>query len=497
MEELNQFVLINLAVTGVLVLAVAFLCLRLARLTSGGGQQSIKDAFRLEADRIERVFKDEARIMRDEAQTRGQALRGEVHTTIQGFGETIQARVETLGKDNEARLDKFGQSQEQRSKDLNQLVSERLTEIKAELQKQADTQKGALKEMSLDISQKVAALTESNEKKQEALRIAVEGRLDTLRNENTKKLEEMRQTVDEKLQGTLDKRLGESFKVVSDRLEQVHKGLGEMQNLATGVGDLKRALTNVKLRGGWAEVQLGALLEQMLTPDQYKKNAKIKANSQELVEFAVRLPGQDEAGTEILLPIDAKFPHEDFERLMEAMEKADTLAVEQAGKQIETRIKVEAKRICDKYVDPPVTTDFAILFLPTEGLFAEIIRRPGLVVELQQKYRVMVTGPTTLGALLNSLQMGFRTLAIQKRSSEVWQVLGEAKAEFMKYGDVWDRVKKQLHTVTNTVDEAGRRTRAVERKLRNVEALQVSNDDPALIVLDDETELALTGPDSD
>jgi DNA recombination protein RmuC len=508
MEELNPLALIDLAATGILALAVAFLGWRIVRLTSGNKENAVKDAFRLEADRIERVFKDETRIMRGEAESRGQALRQEVATTIQGFGDSIHNRVKALGTESEERFTRFGQSQEQRSKDLNELVSNHLTAIKQELEKQlstfrtdnanaAEAQKTALKEMSADISQKVGTLTESNEKKQEALRVTVEGRLDKLRNENTQKLEEMRQTVDEKLQGTLDKRLGESFKVVSDRLEQVHKGLGEMQTLATGVGDLKRALTNVKLRGGWAEVQLGALLEQMLTPDQYGKNVKIKPNSLEIVEFAIRLPGQNDNGSDVLLPIDAKFPHEDFERLMEAMEKADASAVELAGKQIEARIKTEAKRICDKYVDPPTTTDFAILFLPTEGLFAEVIRRPGLVIELQQKHRVMVTGPTTLGALLNSLQMGFRTLAIQKRSSEVWQVLGEAKAEFTKYGDVWDKVKRQLHTVSNTVDEAGRRTRAVQRKLRDVEALEISGDKPDLITLDDEPELSETEPASD
>jgi DNA recombination protein RmuC len=335
------------------------------------------------------------------------------------------------------------------------------------------------------MAQKLAELTAANEQRQEALRLLVEQRLDKLREENTGKLEEMRKTVDEKLQGTLEKRLGESFKMVSERLEKVHQGLGEMQNLATGVGDLKRALMNVKVRGGWAEVQLGALLEQMLTPEQYVKNARIKPQSQEVVEFAINLPGQDDGGKEVLLPIDAKFPHEDFDRLNEAMEQADAEAVEAAGRQLERSIRTEAKRISDKYIDPPVTTDFAILFLPTEGLFAEVIRRPGLANEIQQKYRVMLTGPTTLGALLNSLQMGFRTLAIQKRSGEVWQVLGEAKAEFMKYGDVWDKVKKQLGTVTNTVDEAGRRTRVIARKLRDVETLEPPRTQPTLIDFDD------------
>jgi DNA recombination protein RmuC len=279
----------------------------------------------------------------------------------------------------------------------------------------------------------------------------------------------MRQTVDEKLQGTLEKRLGESFAVVSERLEKVHQGLGEMQSLATGVGDLKRVLTNVKMRGGWGEVQLGALLEQMLTPEQYRRNVRISGG---FVEYAVCMPGRDDDGGDVLLPIDSKFPHEDYDRLVDAHERGDRGAFDVAGDALEQRIRREAKTICEKYVAPPATTDFAIMFLPTEGLYAEVVRRPGLADVLQRQYRVMVTGPMTLGAFLNSLQMGFRTLAIQKRSSEVWKVLGEAKAEFGKYGGVLDKLKKQLETATKTVDEVGVRTRAVTRTLRSVESLE-------------------------
>jgi DNA recombination protein RmuC len=291
-------------------------------------------------------------------------------------------------------------------------------------------------------------------------------RLDKLRVENEAKLEAMRATVEEKLQGTLEKRLGESFSLVSERLEMVHKGLGEMQSLAIGVGDLKRVMSNVKDRGGWAEVQLGAMLEQMLARDQYVTNAKVELGATEMVEYAVRMPGQ---GEDVLLPIDAKFPKETYERLMMAWEAGDGDALRIATDELAGVIEGEAKRISTKYIRPPVTTDFAVMYVPTEGLFAEAMRAPGLAHRIQSRYRVTIAGPSTLHALLNSLQMGFRTLAIQKRSSEVWRVLGEAKAEFQKYAEVWDKLDKQLQTAQKTIQEAGVRTRAVERKLRQVE----------------------------
>lgn len=274
-------------------------------------------------------------------------------------------------------------------------------------------------------------------------------------------LEKVRSTVDEKLQKTLENKIGVSFAQVSERLEKVHQGLGEMHNLVMGVGDLKRVLTNVKTRGVWGEVQLGALLEQMLSPDQYIKNAKIKANTAEVVEYAVVLPDG-------LIPIDAKFPYEDYERLVAASEKGDAVAVEQAGNDLEKRIKSEAKRIEEHYIEVPKTTDFAIMFLPTEGLYAEVMRRPSLASNVQKTYKITITGPSTLGAFLTSLQMGFRTLAIQKRSGEVWQALGEAKTEFVKYADWVDKVKKNIDAAGKTLDEAGTRTRAIERRLRDV-----------------------------
>jgi DNA recombination protein RmuC len=285
-------------------------------------------------------------------------------------------------------------------------------------------------------------------------------------------LDEMRNTVNEKLQSTLEQRLSASFAQVTTRLEQVHKGLGEMQALAHGVGDLKRVLTNVKTRGTWGEVQLGALLAQVLSPEQYAENVATKPGSGERVEFAIRLPGaQDDGGACVWLPVDAKFPKEDYERLVDAAERIDADGVELAGRDLETRVKGCARDIRDKYVHPPATTDFAILFLPTEGLYAEVLRRPGLAELLQRDFRVNVAGPTTLGAMLNSLQMGFRTLAIQKRSGEVWTVLGAVKTEFGKFGEVLQVVKKKLDQASDTIDKASTRTRAIERKLHGVQTL--------------------------
>ena len=314
-------------------------------------------------------------------------------------------------------------------------------------------------------------LTDSNAKRQEELRKTLELRLEGLQKENAEKLEQMRQTVDEKLQGTLEKRLGESFKLVQGQLEAVQRGLGEMQALATGVGDLKKVLTNVKTRGTWGEVQLGALLEQMLSPDQYAANVAPKPGSGERVEYVVKFPGHGQGEGEVMLPIDAKFPTEDYQRLVEASEKGDAAGVEAAGKALETRIKGCAKEIRDKYIHPPQTTDFGLLFLPTEGLYAEVVRRPGFADSLQHEYRVTVAGPSTLAAFLNALQMGFRTLAIQQRSSEVWQVLGAVKTEFGKFGDMIQKVEKKLEEATNTLGNVGQRSRAIERKLRGVQEL--------------------------
>ena len=299
----------------------------------------------------------------------------------------------------------------------------------------------------------------------------LEEKIRELQSDNAKKLEEMRQTVDEKLHATLEQRLGESFKQVSERLEKVHQGLGEMHQLAMGVGDLKRVLTNVKTRGTWGEVQLEMLLEQLMTPEQYAKNVETVPGSGAVVEFAIKLPGKGEDTHPVWLPVDAKFPKEQYERLMEASECADADGVAVAGKELERAIRLQAKTIADKYLAPPHTTDFALLFLPTEGLYAEVMRRPGLSDELQRTHRISIAGPSTLSALLNSLQMGFRTLALEKRSSEVWQILGAVKTEFAKFGTVLDATKKVLERAARNIDDAQTRTRQMSRKLKKVEAL--------------------------
>ena len=336
-------------------------------------------------------------------------------------------------------------------------------------------QLGTLQGQQLEaFAAQLARLTQSNEQRFEQLRQSVEARLGAMQNDNANKLEEMRKTVDEKLHATLEQRLGDSFKLVSERLELVHKGLGEMQTLAAGVGDLKKVLTNVKTRGTWGEVQLEALLDQLLTAEQYEKNVITRPGSNERVEFAIRLPGGEMGGNDkqpVWLPIDAKFPMEDYQRLIEAQERAEPVAVELAAKALEQRLRLEAKTIREKYVEPPATTDFAILYLPTEGLYAEALRRSGLADSLQRDYRISIAGPTTLAALLNSLQMGFRTLAIEKRSSEVWGVLGAIKTEFGKFGEALDATRKKLEQATKSIESAGVRTRQIERKLKGVEAL--------------------------
>ena len=324
-------------------------------------------------------------------------------------------------------------------------------------------------------SKQLMALARLNEEKLETMRKTLETQLRSLQEDNTQKLEQMRATVDEKLQSTLDKRLGESFKQVSERLEQVYRGLGEMRTLASGVGDLKKVLTNVKTRGTWGEIRLSHILEQILTPDQYGVNVATKKNSNERVEFAIKLPGQAADKEKIVwLPIDSKFPQEDYQRLMDAEEAADIELAEKHIKNLEIRVKAEAKHIKEKYLEPPHTTDFGIMFLPVEGLYAEVLRRPGLCDTLQREHRIVVTGPTTLAALLNSLQMGFRTLAIEKHSSEVWQLLGVVKTEFGKFGDVLAKTKKKLREAGETIDKAEVRTRAIARKLREVQEVPLT-----------------------
>ncbi len=336
------------------------------------------------------------------------------------------------------------------------------------------------KTLSDALTSQLLSLSESNARRMSEIRSTLEAQLAQLQQTNAAKLDEMRATVDEKLQTTLHARLGESFKQVADRLEQVHKGLGEMQTLAAGVGDLKHLLTNVKTRGIFGEAQLAALLEQVFVADQYCAQIATRPGSKNVVDFAIKLPGKSDDGQPLWLPIDAKFPNEDYERLLDAQGRADVAAAEAAGKALELRIRLEAKSISDKYVEPPYTTDFAILFLPTEGLYAEVLRRPGLMQALQREHRITLAGPTTLLAMLSSLQMGFRTLALEKRSSEVWQVLGAVKTEFGKFGDVLAKVKAQTETVLKTIDSAEIRSRAMDRVLKKVETLPESQAQPQI-----------------
>jgi DNA recombination protein RmuC len=380
------------------------------------------------SDRAGREMRDELRMSREEARSAGRELREEVSGSLKSTNEVLARTLEGMGKLQQAQLEGM-------TKQLREL---------------AESNHGALDRIRLTFDARVKELQEGNEKK----------------------LDEMRRTVDEKLHDTLEKRLGESFKLVSDRLEAVHKGLGEMQHLATGVGDLKRVLTNVKVRGTWAEVQLGAILEQILTPDQFERNVRVKPDSSESVEYAVRLPGpKDDPGACVWLPIDSKFPQEDYLRLQEAGEKADPVAVQAATDSLARTVRAAAKDIHDKYISPPNTTDFAIMFLATEGLYAEVLRQPAFVEDLQHRYRVVVAGPTTLAAILSSLRMGFQTLAIEQRAVEVWRVLGAVKTEFGKFGEVLDKVKHQLDMASRTIDKTGVRSRAMLKKLRDVEQL--------------------------
>jgi len=344
--------------------------------------------------------------------------------------------------------------------------------LREEMGRNREESQGVARGNREEINQQLLSLTQTNEQRLERMRETIESRLRLLQEENGSKLDQMREVVDEKLQSTLEKRLGESFKMVSERLEQVHQGLGEMQSLASNVGDLKKVLTNVKTRGTWGEVQLESLLQQVLTPEQYAKNIPTKKGSEDRVEFAIRLPGRDDGnGGQVWLPVDAKFPQEDYQRLVEAFDQGNTLLADEASKRLENSIKLEAKNIRDKYLDPPYTTDFGLMFLPTEGLYAEVARRPGLMDILQRDYRIIVSGPNTFAALLNSLQMGFKTLAIEKRSSEVWGLLGVVKNEFGKFGALLEKTQKKIQEAGNTIEDAVKKTRTIERKLKNVESM--------------------------
>ena len=359
---------------------------------------------------------------------------------------------------------------------LNQTRDDILNNLGTKINENGNTQYQMLTNLTQINEQKLDNTRKSTEEKLEKIRETVEGRLLYMQKDNAEKLEKMRVTVDEKLQGTLEQRLGESFKIVNDRLESVYKGLGEMQNLAQGVGDLKKIFTNVKARGTWGEIELGNILEEYMTPDQYIKSAKTKPNATEFVEFAIKLPGKGD-GESVLLPVDSKFPVEDYKRLVDSEELGDIDAITDARKSLENSIKLFAKDIHDKYIETPYTTDFGIMFLPTESLYCEVLKNTALIETLSQKYRVVVSGPTTFVALLNSLQMGFRTLAIEKRSSEVWSLLGTVKSEFEKFGDLLDKTNKKLQEIGNTMAKASTKTRVIQRKLKDVVALPVADED--------------------
>jgi len=444
------------------ILAALVLLLQLAALLRGRGDPGLGmklDALKDDSARVERTLREEQRAGREELQQGFDRFRGHLGEQLSGMSQQQAERIDGFGQ-------RLALLTERTDSGL-QALAQRLTEDARKSREEATL---ALNHFGEQQQQRLAALGAEHEKRMGEVRATLEAKLGAIQQDNAVKLEQMRATVDEKLHATLETRLGESFKLVSERLEAVQRGLGEMQGLATGVGDLKRVLTNVKTRGILGEVQLGSLLEQMLTAEQYESNVATVPGSSERVEFAIRMPGQGE-GEHILLPIDAKFPMEDYQRLLEAQENADIEAATIAGRALEMRVREEAKRIKGKYIALPHTTDFAVLFLPTEGLFAEVIRRPGLFELLQREHRVTVAGPTTLSALLNSLQMGFRTLAIAKRSSEVWALLGAVKNEFGKFGVVLEKTRKQLDAARNSIDSAGQRTRAIERKLRGVETL--------------------------
>ncbi|NHZ32418.1 DNA recombination protein RmuC [Massilia rubra] len=428
---MNQTEFLILAALAVVIIILQALMLLRARGNGDAGAQSDK----LQLERLERE-------LRLELQAGAQGTRQDIGASLaQYHGATVQ------------QLDSMRQQIHLAS------VSGR-EEQSATLKRFADT-----------MHQTLSALTESNAQRMLEVRSTLEAKIRDLQNDNGARLEEMRKTVDEKLHATLETRLSESFRQVSERLERVHQGLGEMQQLAIGVGDLKRVLTNVKTRGTWGEVQLEMLLEQVLTVDQYAKNVETIPGTGARVEFAIKLPGHVDGGVPVWMPIDAKFPKEQYERLLDAADRADADGVALAGRELERAVRLEAKTICDKYVSPPLTTDFAILFLPTEGLYAEVMRRPGLADDLQRTLRVSIAGPSTLSAILNSLQMGFRTLALEKRSSEVWQVLGAVKTEFTKFGDVLTQTRLTLEKAAKNIESAEVRSRQMSRKLKSVEAL--------------------------
>lgn len=447
------------------------LALQQAQRSDGFGVQLQAAAARTEArlEELRAALTEDARKAREEAalaQQRGADLLG-------ARLQEMRVQLEAFGQQQETRILAFGQQ-------LSALQERLVADARCGRQEAGEAQQ----RFADALHQRLLDLATRNEQGLAAMRETLEKQLAALQADNGARLEQMRATVDEKLQHTLNQRLDSSFKLVSERLEQVQRGLGEMQQLATGVGDLKRVLTSVKNRGSWGEVQLDNILEQTLTAEQYARGVRLRAHSAETVDFAVRLPGRGAQDAPVWLPMDSKFPHVDYERLVDAQEQGDVETVRAAGAQLERAIRIQAKSIGEKYILPPHTTDFAVMFLPMEGLYAEVVRRPGLCDLLQREHRVVVAGPTTVTALLNSLQMGFRTLAIEQRSSEVWGLLGAVKSEFGKFAGILEKAEKQIHTVGKSLGDAGRKTRTIERRLRGVETL-AAPDAQALLGIDE------------
>jgi len=488
---LGAIVLLQLAV----LIALVLVWRRSGPAELGSLAQHVQTQTQLQ-ERMERAFREELARGREEAQRSADRLREQLDAALKNLGDsldkrlhltqarldeqlattrqTVEQRLTAIQTDSGQRLDQIRQQSEAGVKGARQEVETALKQFDESLARHLSQLIDSQRAQTGQLLTQLKELVELYDRRLSEVRQTVEQKLTSLQEDNQRSLEQIRLTVDEKLQGTLEKRLGDSFKLVSERLEQVHKGLGEMQSLASGVGDLKRMLTNVRVRGTWGEVQLERMLEQIFAPSEYDKNVATKGGT-ERVEFALRLPGRGDDGQEFVwLPIDAKFPLEAYQRLQEAQEQGDVAAVDEAARQLEQRLIACAADIRNKYVAPPQTTDFAILFLPTEGLYAEALRRSGLQERLQRDYGVVIAGPTTLYAILVSFQVGFRTLAIQKRSSEVWKLLGAIKTEFGKYGELLDKVRKKLSEATNTIDDAGRRTRAIEQKLRSVEQLPLA-----------------------
>ncbi|MDE2077066.1 MAG: DNA recombination protein RmuC [Burkholderiales bacterium] len=426
--------------------------------------QMLSTELRQRTEQLERELRDEM------ARSAG-GTRQELGSTLALFQQTLLAQLGDATRTQNEQLDSFRTQLAAMQQGLGDTLRDTTHQQSQQAQALREGQEAALRRLADVLTEQLRLLTEANDRRLTEVRSTVETRLQALQADNEKKLEQMRQTVDEKLHATLEARLGESFKQVAERLELVHRGLGEMQRLASDVGSLNRVLSNVKSRGIFGEVQLAGLLEQVFTPEQYALNVETVPGSGARVEFAIRLPGQGDREHPLWLPIDAKFPREDYERLLDAQDRADAPAVEVAAKSIEQRLRLEARTIREKYLAPPHTSDFAILFVPTEGLYAEALRRPGLVESLQRECRVMLAGPTTLLATLNSLQMGFRTLALEKRSSEVWQVLGAVKTEFAKFGDVLAKTRKKLDEASNVISSVESRTRVMGRALKQVEAM--------------------------